>query len=214
MSEQICVQHVLYCGGFGVDCAFGLSISFVFVTACVPVWTWLCMHLLAWWHVCVSSEFKSVCVCVCVCDSYSEISGCWAVLSVDSLVSFGPTAPSNTGWSDEIWQTGTALCRELPHPIISPIMARLLQEDHKRLWELDHMLTNDSETTDNIPIILSPVISQTFTRKLHSGGNLAKYIPGRQTTSNTQVGQKININWEIRTPPFDKSCIFEFYVRS
>lgn len=92
-----------------------------------------------------------VCVCVlCVCDPYSGITGCWVVLSVDSVVSFGPAAPSNALWSDEIWQTGTVLSRALPHPIVPPIMARLLQ-GHQ---ELRHTLTSDSALAD-MPIYQS-----------------------------------------------------------
>lgn len=148
----------------GVDPAFCLSFFF-------------CMHMsvCVWLTVCMSVNvtirtFACVMACLCVClnlqlsvcmyvharahNSYSGITGCWTVLSVDSVVTFGPTAPSNVGWNDEIWQMGTVLCRALPDPIFSPIKAKLLQGHHKRLWERIHMLANDSKTFD-LPIYQS-----------------------------------------------------------
>ncbi len=142
MSEHICVLHIFTVAVFGVDPALSLSIFFcMYVSVCIT-----CMSL--WGCVLHASVSVTNCNCVCMWVSYPGITGCWAVLSVDSVVSFGPAAPSNAGWSDEIWQTGTVLSRALPHPIISPIMARLLQGHRRRLRELSHMLTNDSEMAD------------------------------------------------------------------
>lgn len=171
MSEHICIVHGLYSGRFGGGSCTKLKVLSVFAYMCLCV-LHICLLLTVhchdsgceskWYYgsICLHDgmsvclpEFKRQCACVCVCcvcDPYSGITGCWVVLSVDSVVSFGPAAPSNALWSDEIWQTGTVLSRALPHPIVPPIMARLLQ-GHQ---ELRHTLTSDSALAD-MPIYQS-----------------------------------------------------------
>lgn len=128
------ILHTLHCAVYFLShpCVSVYILVPVHDSVCVSA-NKLCMHLLGWWHVCACLNLKvSGIVCVCVFVHYSGITGCWAVLSVDSVVSFGPAAPSSVRWSDEIWQTGTVLSRPLPHPIVSPIMARLLQGHRMR----------------------------------------------------------------------------------
>jgi len=99
------------CSFFFLSCTHFTALSILFcihVSLCITyMFSCLCVFMTA----CVSVSvivpvFAHMMACLCV-DASSEITGCWVALSLGSLVSFGPSAPSNAQWSDEIWQMGT-----------------------------------------------------------------------------------------------------------
>lgn len=125
-------RPALYRSCFGVDPMPDLSIFF-----CVCVY--VCVYLTACLHAIVSAW---ICACARWASIFFFFLGFWAVLSVDSAVSFGLGAASSADRSDEMWQTGTVLLRKLPHPILSPCMASIAQG---QLREGSHKLVDDSE---------------------------------------------------------------------
>lgn len=114
-------------------CVLRICVS-VFVTMCANV----TVHAFVW-----------TMVCQCACESLilrqmdAELSCQLTQWSV--LVLMPPAMHVGVMRSD---RRGTVLSRALPHPIVSPITARLLQGHYTKLRELRHMLTNVSQMAD------------------------------------------------------------------
>lgn len=149
----------LYCSCFfwvggGVDPALGLSIYSLRACVCMCVCVLRAhVHVTECLHASVS-VWICKCARACAYDPFSGITGFWAVLSVDSVVSSGPAAPSSAGWSNEMWQTGPVLSRALARAIVSPSVARLLQGRRRRPREPSHMLANVSEQDEGASVLI------------------------------------------------------------